>query len=275
MSQENMNQTVRKTLTLSSEFKGRQSHIPDGNVLVGVGKKGWNILRYDAQRGANLSQGVGKWLLDEGLYSSGNDFTSENAKDPKYIGVSAMRNLWEGNPSCLDDKFTAVRIWTVVKNQKPEAVVALFHPGKAGGREIFYNNPNHLTSDTVQQVPVDRIGHLMAYVRPHSRQQGLLRWVLSSCVLPEIENRARRIRAGGAIPLLGGSDAMGKLLANYTDLPITGQMEYCPEMNYDIWSIIRKRAMMPERVHGVDQYLVEPQTFRRNPSPRLGERRTF
>ena len=275
MSQENINQTVRKILTLGPEFKGRQSNIPDGYVLVGVAEGGWKILRYDSQRGEKLSQGVGKWLLDEGLYSSGSDFTSENAKDPKYIGVSAMKNLWKGNPSCLDDKFSAVRIWTVVKKQKPQAVVALFHPGKAGGREVFYNNLNHPISAPVQQVPVDRIGHVMAYVRPPCRQQGLLRWVLSSCVLPEIENRARKIRAGGAIPLLGGSDAMGRLLANYTDLPITGQMEYCPEMNHDLWSIIRKRAMMPEKVHGVDQYLVEPQIFKRNPKSGPGGGRKF
>lgn len=263
--------TKRKTLTLSRNVKPTPSQ-PSGGVLVGVGEQGWSVVRYEERRGEGLAQGVGRWLLDEGLYSSGNDFTSERAKNPSHIGISAMKNLWEGNASSLDEIFFFARIWVAMKGGRPQAVVALFHPRPGDGRGIFYRKPRHQSQGPGQQVQVERIGHLMAYVRPEHRQKGLLRWVMSNYILPEVEERARQARSEGAIPLVGASDALGKVMANYTDLPVTEHMEYCPEMNHDIWRIIRQREVAYEKVHGVDQYLVQPQPMKQSPGrgPRKG-----
>lgn len=53
------------------------------------------------------------------------------------------------------------------------------------------------------EMPVLRLGHLMAFVNPEHRGQGLARRALDEIMVPQIEERARCAAQLGVMPLLG------------------------------------------------------------------------
>lgn len=252
-----MTTVARKTLSLGS--KARKPPRPQGGSLVGV-HEDWMTIRYSAARGPELAQDIGNWLLEHGLHSKGNDFTSEWSKDPDHVGNSTLAKIWEGSACSLDEIYNHTEVWVLLKKGKPQGVVAWVHP-RAHQQEWFPQDPGNPRHKPKSKVSVGRLGYVMAFINPQFRGIGLLRETLSRHVLPEIEHAAQTVREQGAIPLLGGGDAMFEILRNYSSIPLTSHMDMCRAMRSDLWQIITRRRMWPEKVDQVDKYLVSPVPF--------------
>lgn len=229
---------------------------PKGGSIVALDGE-WTTVRYQVNRGLELAEGVGMWLIEHQLYSQGNDFTSELARSPGHVGNSTLLKLWGGKESGLEDIHDKADIWVLMRKGKPHGVITWFHQSDPQ-KEWFAQNPDHPRHNPKLMVPVGRVGYVMAFMKQEARGKGLVRKTLLQHVLPHVLDLAKHVRSNHAIPLLGAGDGMYGIMERYTDLPLTSHMRYCVAMRSDVWSVVRERRMYPERVDPVDKYLVNP-----------------
>lgn len=207
---------------------------------------------------SEVADQVGAWLLTHELYSQGNDFTSEDAKTPGHVGNSTLRSLWKGSPTTCEEGMDTIELYLLLKKGAPCGVIAWVRPEQPQ-EHWFDKRPDHPNHHPKWRVPVGRLGNLMAYLTPDIRGKGICRQVVRDLVMPRVRAEAQRHRQQGRIPLVGAADAMNSLVNDLGDLPVTPYLGLCRAMEDDLWRVIERQRMAPERRVREWGWLVERQ----------------
>lgn len=218
--------------------------------------------RIDVPLGAPLGRDLGKWMIRQGLYARGPDFSANKTQDPAYRGSSTLLKLWKGVVGSSTDGMVGMRIFLLAHGGKAQGVVTWTHSdtnGVPGNPEWFDKTPNHPRHHPTERVKVCRLGHVMAFVKPDFRGKGLVRKAVRELVLPEAELIARKCARSGILPVLGASNAMWKIVQSSTGIPTVEPLLVCRGMRDDVWSILNWARMHPERRCIHRPYLVQPE----------------
>ena len=252
-----MRDTVRPTLTLpASAARARLPTAVSEGTLVGETRAGTIrrvVLPLDQVAGS-----IGPWLVAHGLYSQGNDFTSEDAKRPGHVGNSTLKMLWEGVPGNYSEGMDTAELYILLNKGTPLGVVCLIR-SQDSNPQWFYKRPDHLNHHPKWRVPVARLGNLMAFMAPQVRGQGACNKIVREFVIPGVRVAAKQARQHGAIPLLGAADAMNRMAQEGCDIPVTEYLAPCRAMYDDLWRIMERQRMNPERSVREVAWLVERQ----------------
>lgn len=206
----------------------------------------------------DIPHAVGPWLAEYGLYSKGNDFTSDLARMPGHVGTSSFLALWQGRPSSCAEGMDMADLYVVLRKGRPIGVVAWVHNTKLEDT-WFEKRPNHPNHHAQWRVPVARLGNLMAYMKPTLRGQGVCRTIVRDLILPGLRQHARRQHAHGRLPLVGAADAMNHVFTTSCDLPTTSELTPCGAMVDEVWRMLERARMCPERPIREAAWLVERQ----------------
>ena len=203
----------------------------------------------------HLSSEIGPYLLEHNLYSQGNDFTSEDAKAPGHIGNSTMKALWKGEATQSDEQMAQADIYLLLRKRQPVGVVIWLSPDPIT-EQPFVKHPKNMRHHPKQQLAVARMGNLMAYLHPPLRGQGICRFVVKQLLLPQLVRRASEQHSLGRIPLVGAADGMHTLFTSLSDIPTTQHLSYCLAMTDDVWRMVERQKMNPERTFKESRWLV-------------------
>ena len=226
-------------------------------TLVAQWDDHWQVHRLDLQ--LPLRGDVGAWLIRKGLYARGSDFTSAWAETPNYQGNSTLKQMWKGVWSSRTSEFDRAQVWVLVRKDVPQGVVVRTHPSsiEEGAALQWFERPvYHMGRRPTERVQVARLGHVMAFVKPAHRRQGLVRRTLMDFVVAGVEADASMSVKQGALPIIGASDALFPLLGKLSGVPTVQYLGVCQAMRSDVWSLIDKAAMYPERTFPFSPYLV-------------------
>lgn len=205
-----------------------------------------------------LPEAVGPWLADHGLYSKGNDFTSDMARTPGHVGTSSFLALWEGRDTSCAKGMNQADLYVVLSKGRPVGVVAWVYTNQI--EPIWFEKrPGHPNHHAKWRVPVARLGNLMAYMEPRLRGLGVCRTIVRDLILPSMRQQARIQHAQGRLPLVGAADAMNHVFTTTCDLPATSGLDLCRAMVDEVWRTLERARMWPERPGREAAWLVERQ----------------
>ena len=252
-----MRDTVRPTLTLpASATRARLPTEVSEGALVGYTHAGTIrrvVLPLDQVAGS-----IGPWLVAHGLYSQGNDFTSEDAKRPGHVGNSTLKMLLEGVPGNYSDGMETAELYILLNKGPPLGVVCWVRP-QDSDLQWFDKRPDHPNHHPKWRVPVARLGNLMAFIAPQVRGQGVCNKIVREFIMPGMRMAAKQARQHGAIPLLGAADAMNHMAQKSCDIPVTEHLAPCRAMHDDLWRVLERQRMNPERSVREAAWLVDRQ----------------
>lgn len=208
---------------------------------------GWAV--HQLSVGFPVPPSVGQWLIRQGLYARGTDFTSGFADQLGYAGHSTLKELWSSHTGSRTEGMAGLHIYVLTRRDIAQGVVCYAHADTP-------ENPTHAPKE---RLPVARLGHVMAFLKKPYRKQGLVRRTVQDFVLPHAETLAEQCVRIGVMPVLGGSAAMAKMLKTITALPLVTDLTVCRGMRDEVWSMVNRARMYPERKHPSGRYLAMPQ----------------
>lgn len=230
------------------------------DTRVAQWKQDWEVHRLDLR--LPLPRATGRWLIRHGLYARGNDFTSEMSDAPGYEGNSTLKDLWQGKLDSRTTGMAGLRVFVLTRRGTPQGVVAWLHadtPGEPVPWAWFDKSPGHPNHRPKQRLPVARLGHVMAFLKPDHRKQGLVRRTLAECVVPSLESLGEACVDNGVMPVVGASDAMARLMRQSSALPVAQPLTVCQKMRDDVWAMITWAQMYPEKDFPQKRYHAAPQ----------------
>ena len=223
---------------------------------VATWENGWNVHGFEIE--LPLRTPLGRWLLEEGLFSQGNDFTSMWNDSPNYVGDSTLKKMWQGVSTNRMREFKHAQVWVLAHEGLPQGVIVRTCPDRTEPlpQQWFERPVYQMNRNPTERVNVTRLGHVMAFVKKPSRGLGLVRQALEDLVMPGVEADARQCVTEGAMPVIGASDALFSLVGKITAVPVVSYLDVCQAMRADVWSVIDKAEMHPEKTFRFSPYLV-------------------
>lgn len=216
---------------------------------------GWKVLRKTLP--LPIPQDIGKALLENELFSKGNDFTSPLAEGNAYVGKSTFRGMWEGRKVPELPEADSVRVWLLTKNDVPQGIITWARSEK-GPVPMDVPSPSKDPSQASDTLPAAHLGGLMVYMKKEHRGQGLIRRALQAYVLPEVLVAARRIHLKDRMPFLSAPDATACLWESIAHVPVVPQLGMGEQNQRTLWDYHYISSMYPSRNMAFREFLTQP-----------------
>jgi hypothetical protein len=216
-----------------------------------------------------LPSDLGRWLIENKLFASGNDFTSPRFQDPTQMGTSLLNSLWRGDPMRLTKDINGLDLLIISHSEGPCGVAAWLH-GHYEQEPLHYvinDLPSHPLHRPKQAIDISHLGQVMVYLEKPYRGQGWMKQALKQWA-PEWDLLAGKSRDQGKMPVLAAVDATVNLVRETTTLPVVSHLDLCQRLQRDVWGLWRESSMYHSEEWIHEPWIVAPQNLVKTPRTR-------